>query len=262
MSVAYKTGLVSIIMPAYNSQKTILESISSVLAQSYQEWELIICDDASQDNTKHRVACYLQEQNVPRVKLIDNHNPKGAAGARNSAIEAAKGQYIAFLDADDLWLSDKLLKQVSFMKKSKCAFSYGDYLIFDKNTELPSGEFITPNSIDFPRLCKTCDIGCLTVMLDRHQIDDVMMEYIEKEDYATWVRILKNNALIAEKYSGILALYRLSQSSLSANKKKEIKKQYNVLRKVAKLSVVKSVISVTFYILKGIQKHYVYYRKP
>lgn len=261
MSVNYKAGLVSIIMPAYNSQQTIFESISSVLNQSYQEWELIICDDASQDDTKHQVWRYLQELTDKRIQLIDNHNSKGAAGARNSAIDEATGQYIAFLDADDVWLSDKLLKQVNFMEKSHVAFSYGDYLIFDKSSERPSGEFIAPNTIDFSRLCKTCDIGCLTVMLDRYQIDDVMMEYIEKEDYATWVRILKSNDFIAEKYPGILALYRLSQSSLSANKKKEIKKQYNVLRKVAKLSVVKSIISVTFYILKGIQKHYLYYRK-
>lgn len=260
MSVVHKKGLVSIIMPAYNSQKTILESISSVLAQSYQEWELIICDDASQDNTKYQVCHYLQERNDPRVKLIDNHNPKGAAGARNSAIEAAIGQYISFLDADDIWLPEKLQSQVTFMEKNDSAFSYGDYFIFSDDVEQPCGQFIAPDEVNFSRLCQTCDIGCLTVMLDRIKCADVFMEYIEKEDYATWIKIFKQNGITAQKYPTILAYYRISQSSLSSNKLQEIKKQYKVLRVVGKFSIPLAFMNLFLYILNGLMKHLVHYR--
>ena len=123
MSAKYTSGLVSVIMPAYNSQYTIIESLSSVLEQSYSNWELIICDDGSVDETKSSVLEFLARYPDSRVKLIDNKNNKGAAGARNSALEVAKGQFIAFLDADDVWLSEKLMTQVLFMQESGSPFT-------------------------------------------------------------------------------------------------------------------------------------------
>ena len=123
-----------------------------------------------------------------------------------------------------------------------------------------TGQFYAPERVTFDRLCQTCDIGCLTVMLDREQLADVFMEYIDKEDYATWVRIFRRNGIVASKYPGILACYRLSKHSLSSNKLREIKKQYQVLRKVGDLSAIAATGCLLLYILNGFTKHLFHYR--
>ena len=121
-------GLVSIIMPSYNTTSFIAESIQSVLAQSYKDWELIIVDDCSSDNTDQVVKPYLSDE---RIKYYKNEKNSGAAVSRNRAIREAKGKWIAFLDSDDLWMPEKLQKQVSFMEKNGYYFSYTNYAEID-----------------------------------------------------------------------------------------------------------------------------------
>lgn len=248
--------IVSIITPYFKAQGTIKETILSVQNQTFTDWELIIIDDNSEDNVELYLADLLGKDN--RIRVIKNSERKGAAGARNSGIENAVGQYIAFLDSDDLWGRDKLSAQLSFMQSNNCSFSYGDYYSFSKTDEsgLPEviGSFSAPNQLTFSELCNTCSIGCLTVMLDRSKLQDVYLPYTDKEDYALWLKLTKQD-IIAYNYGGCDAYYRVGKNSLSSNKFKEVVRQYRVVRKVAGLSRVKAVWALLNYVYFGLKKH-------
>lgn len=241
-------GLVSIIMPAFNAGNTIRESIDSVLQQSYDKYELIIIDDSSNDETRLIIDSY----NDARVKVIDNIYSRGARGARQSGIDIALGQYIAFLDSDDLWKKNKLEVHLNFMKTNQCEFTYSNYTMFSENNKK---EFIAQEKIGFFDIIKTCSIGCLTVVIDRSIISDIKIPDIYKEDYALWVLLLKDFDIFAYNVNYNLASYRIQKNSLSSNKLKEIKRQYLVLREVAQLSIISSLYCLIPYILNGIRKH-------
>lgn len=251
-----ESNLVSIVMPAYNAEGAIKSSINSVLAQTVKNFELLVCDDSSSDATVEIVKSFQD----PRVKLITNSFNKGVAGARNSCLSESKGQYIAFLDSDDLWDPTKLETQLSFMQSQKVGFSYGSYFIFDDDLNV-NGHFIPREKVSFSDICKTCDIGCLTVMIDRSMIPELSIINIAKEDYATWLTILKQHKLYAYKYPGSLAFYRKSEGSLSSNKFVELGRQFNVLRNVANLSFIEASFNLSYYIVNGLAKHYLLYKK-
>ncbi|MDH0474536.1 glycosyltransferase [Aeromonas caviae] len=257
MNIKFKKPAVSIIMPAYNSAGTISDSIRSVIGQDFEEWELIICDDKSVDDTIKQVKMF----DDPRITLVHNNYGKGAALARNYAISFSKGRYIAFLDSDDLWHPRKLSTQYEYMMENDLAFSYGDYHVFHEKSNLTHGLFRTPATINYEMLKKTCPIGCLTVMLDKEKINDISMMAIPKEDYATWLRLFKEYNPCNSRYPGVLAYYRVGQSSLSSNKLKEIFKQFRVLRVVTKENVFSCWLYVFYYILHGFLKHFFSYRK-
>ncbi|MUK49035.1 glycosyltransferase family 2 protein [Aliivibrio fischeri] len=243
--------LVSVIMPSFNSSKTIIESIDSVLLQTYENIELIICDDGSSDLSYELVQC-LNDQ---RIKLIKNTYEKGAAGARQSCIDISNGRYIAFLDADDLWDKNKLFIQIKYMRDNNISFTYSDYYTFNENIDNPKGFFKTPESISFEDLCKHCAIGCLTVIIDRKEIEFSMINS-PKEDYATWLSILENSKKNAYRCDGVVAYYRLSNNSLSSNKIKEVVKQNYVLKNTARLSFKKRIVCLFTYSINGIIKKY------
>ncbi|MCF2948431.1 glycosyltransferase family 2 protein [Paraglaciecola aquimarina] len=247
--------LISIVMPAKDSAATIESSIFSVLAQTYKNFELLICDDGSTDSTIQIIKSF----NDSRIKLIKNNIQSGAWAARNSCINEASGKYIAFLDSDDLWAPAKLETQLNFMHANNISFSYGDYHIF--NSSDIAGTFKAPNSVSYVQLCRKCDIGCLTVMLNASAIDKVVMPNIKKEDYATWLKILKHEKITAYRYPGVLASYRIGDKSLSSNKLIEITRQYNVLRSIAELSFIKSALCISIYAFSGIYKHLFKYKK-
>lgn len=245
--------LVSVIMPAFNSADTIIKSIESVVEQTYKTIELVIIDDGSQDNTRFLVNEFLSDKNIEiEIKLIDNHYKKGARGARQSGIDYANGRYIAFLDSDDTWLPNKIDVQISFMKSKNVGFCFSNYYMKKHNQQK---EFIARDVVDFNGLTKTCDIGCLTVILDRNKIKDIIIPDTPKEDYALWLNILKNNNIVAYNVCEFLANYNVQTSSLSSDKIKEIEKQYIVLRKVAQLSCIRSIFNVFIYAFHGFIKH-------
>ncbi|SJL83516.1 glycosyltransferase family 2 protein [Vibrio palustris] len=245
--------LVSVIMPAFNSADTIIKSIESVVEQTYKTIELVIIDDGSQDNTRFLVNEFLSDKNIEiEIKLIDNHYKKGARGARQSGIDYANGRYIAFLDSDDTWLPNKIDVQISFMKSKNVGFCFSNYYMKKHNQQK---EFIARDVVDFNGLTKTCDIGCLTVILDKQSIDDIIVPDTPKEDYALWLSILKNSDLKAYNVGQVLAVYNVQDSSLSSNKFKEVYKQFFVLRKVANLSLLNAMYKVTHYVFNGLIKH-------
>lgn len=217
--------LVSIIMPSYNTAKYIAESINSVLAQTYSNWELLIVDDCSTDNTDEIVKPFLANE---RIKYFKNEKNSGAAVSRNKALREAKGKWIAFLDSDDLWLPEKIERQISFMKKHDYKFSYTGYEKIDE-ASAPLNILVSgPEKVTKKEMYRYCWIGCLTVMYNAEQIGLVQIKDIKKNnDYAMWLQVSKKAScyLLPEN----LAKYRIREKSISHDKlSKKLKSHYDL----------------------------------
>lgn len=182
-------NLVSIIMPSYNTAQYIGATIKSVLNQTYTNWELIIVDDCSTDNTDDVVKNYLSDK---RIKYLKNEQNSGAAVSRNRALREAKGQWISFLDSDDLWMPEKLEKQICFMKENGYNFSYTDYEEISAEGNM-TGVFVTgPKKITRTGMYNYCWPGCLTVMYDATKVGLIQISDIKKNnDYAMWLKVCK-----------------------------------------------------------------------
>ena len=202
--------LVSIIMPSYNTGKFIEKTINSVINQTYNNWELIIVDDCSNDNTDEIV----KSINDSRIVYLKNEKNSGAAVSRNKALREAKGRWIAFLDSDDLWVPQKIEKQIKFMKENNYYFSYTNYIEIDENDNL-NGKIVTgPKRITKTGMFNYCWPGCLTVMYDAKKIRLIQIEDIKKNnDYAMWLKVCKKADcyLLNEE----LAMYRKRSGSIS-----------------------------------------------
>jgi teichuronic acid biosynthesis glycosyltransferase TuaG len=242
------SNLVSVIMPAYNCQAFLKESVLSVIAQTYTDWELLIVDDASQDQTltTARDLALLDR----RIRVIHLDKNMGVANARNAGLDAANGRYVAFLDSDDLWLPEKLETQIEFMQRSATPFSFTQYRRFASSGML-SKPIAVPDSVTYEQLLKGNVIGCLTVVLDRTKVPDASMPRIRHEDYVTWLRILRSG-VVARGISQDLARYRVASESVSANKKKAAGWTWNIYRNIEGLSLVKSIWCFLNYFLHAI----------
>jgi len=244
--------MVSIITPSYKSEKFISETIKSVLFQTYKNWEMIIVDDCSPDNSNEIIEEYCKKDS--RIKLIKLEKNSGPAVARNRAIKEAKGRYIAFLDADDLWKPEKLEKQLLFMNENNLAFTYSSYdLIDEDNSDI--GTFITKETITYEDMLKTCSVGCLTAIYDTEKLGKVYMPLIRKrQDYGLWLKILKKIG----RTKGIvepLAIYRIRKDSVSSNKIKAAQYQWKIYREVEKLNFFQSIYYFIHYAFNGVIKY-------
>lgn len=198
------SDLVSIIMPSYNTARYIDETINSVLKQTYTNWELIIVDDCSPDNTDEIVKPYLSDE---RIIYLKNEKNSGAAVSRNRALREAKGKWIAFLDSDDLWMPEKLEKQISFMEKKGYHFSYTNYAEIDTEDKRNGITVTGPKKITKTGFYNYCWPGCLTVMYDVEAVGLIQIADIKKNnDYAMWLKVCRKADcyLLDEE----LALYR------------------------------------------------------
>ena len=183
-----EAGLVSIIMPSYNTASFIEETIQSVLNQTYTNWELIIVDDCSTDNTDE----VLENIKDSRIRYFKNDKNSGAAVSRNKALREARGQWIAYLDSDDLWMPEKLEKQVHFMETNGYAFSYTNYEEIDVNGNKTGVSITGPKKITKTGMFNYCWPGCLTVMFDANKIGLIQIEDIKKNnDYAMWLKVCR-----------------------------------------------------------------------
>jgi glycosyltransferase involved in cell wall biosynthesis len=193
--------LVSIITPSYNTAKFIGKTIESVQNQIYQNWEMIIVDDCSTDNTDDVVAECISDK---RIKYIKNDKNSGAAVSRNRALREAKGKWIAFLDSDDLWMPDKLEKQISFMEKNNYSFSYTNYEEIDTDGNKTGVRVSGPKRITKTGMFNYCWPGCLTVMFDADKIGLIQIADIKKNnDYAMWLKVCKRaNCYLLDEYLG------------------------------------------------------------
>ncbi len=245
-------GVVSIIMPNYNSEKYIEATIKSVLAQTYQNWELLFVDDCSSDTSLELANAFQDE----RIRIFSMKENGGAALARNRAIEEAKGRWIAFLDSDDLWTSDKLEKQITYMQNNGIAFSYTDYEVVDENNIVVSKFKPRLDVCKYKDILKHNHIGCLTVIYDSDKLGKVFMptNAIKREDMACWLSILKNGEE-AHCLHECLAQYKVHSNSVSSNKLKMMKYQWNVYRKVEGISFMKSLYYMAHWAIWGVFKY-------
>lgn len=216
-------GLVSIITPSYNCSRYIEETINSIQAQTYDNWELLITDDCSSDNSCAVIEGYARKD--PRIKLLKLDENSGAGVARNKSIEEAKGRFIAFCDSDDRWYPDKLEKQLKFMVEKDCAISHTSYMTCDEKDKI-TGIVVCRKKETLKSMCKDDKMGFLTVIYDTDKVGKVFMPLMRKrQDWGLKLKILK---LCKEAYGmkEPLAYYRQHQGSISSNKRSLIK--YNI----------------------------------
>ncbi|OOE39325.1 glycosyl transferase [Salinivibrio kushneri] len=240
---------VSIITPSYNSIHYISDTIDSIRYQTLTDWEMIIVDDCSSDNSVSVIKSYTEKDS--RIKLIQLKENSGAAVARNAGIEAAQGRYIAFLDSDDLWLPDKLEKQLVFMQQDDIAFSFSAYHKIDEEG-VDIGTVSVPENVSYHELLKCCVIGCLTAMYDTKKIGKVYMPLIRKrQDFGLWLRILKKCG-IAYGIAQPLAKYRVRKDSISSNKLKAALYNWKLYREVENLNLFQALYYFSHYAINGV----------
>ena len=204
--------MVSIVMPAHNCAAFIKESIESVQVQSYGDWELLVVDDCSVDETVAIARAIAAKDS--RIRVFTNERNSGAACSRNRMLRNAKGDWVAFLDSDDLWEPEKLAKQIAFMEANGCGFSYTEYETIDEGGERLGRRFSGPARITRAGMCRYCWPGCLTVMYDRRKVGLVQIADLKRHnDYAIWLEVVeKADCLLLPE---VLGRYRVRESSIS-----------------------------------------------
>lgn len=240
-----KEPLVSIIIPVYNAAATIRETIRSVRVQTCTDWELILVDDGSRDASMQIIREEIAD--LPARLLQNTHDGekgalKGPAGARNTGVDAARGRYIAFLDADDIWLPDKLAHQLAFVKARGAAFSCTSYVFGDEQGQPTRHVVHAPDRMDYRRALTRTVIFTSTVMLDRETLPPELTRMpvgIGSEDTACWWRIMQSGVDVAG-LDEVLTIYRRPAHSLSSNKGRAVQRIWRLYREVAGLSVIQA----------------------
>ncbi len=249
--------LVSIIMPSYNTAEYISETINSVLNQTYTDWELIIVDDYSTDNTDDVVSSFKDE----RIIYFKNEKNSGAAVSRNRALREAKGKWIAFLDSDDLWHPQKLEKQLRFMKENDLDFTYTDYRIKWVETGWDPYIYTGPNVVNKRKMYQYCYFSTITVIYNAEKIGLVQIADVKKNnDYAMWLKIIKK--VKCYRFPECLSYYVKHNNSISSGSKlKLIKHHYILFRKADERSVFVSALLTGVNLFFGLLKKFYYKKK-
>lgn len=244
--------LVSIIMPCYNAERYVAQSIESVLAQTYRNWELLITDDGSTDKSVEVVSKYCTKDDRINILVPDEH--QGIARTRNMSIARARGKFVAFLDNDDLWKPEKLEKQINFMLENKVGFSYTSYELIDQDGITKNKVIHTQGIVDYNKYLRNTIIGCGTVMINRDIVGHFSMPINDtSDDMAAWLSILRKG-FKAYPLDEVLQQYRVTGKSASSNKFKASRDVWRVYRKNEKLSLVKSIFCFTCYAFNAIKK--------
>ena len=243
--------LVSIIMPTYNCGNFIGETIDSVIAQIYENWELIIVDDCSTDNTEEIVNVYRKKDSRIKYKKLATNS--GAAVARNRGIELADGKYIAFLDSDDLWQPKKLDTQIKFMNNNAYHFTCTSYNKIDEEGKSLNRIISAKVKSNYDGILKTCP-GNSTVIYDAEVLGKFKISDIKKRnDYVMWLQVIKQ-AKFLYGIEECLGSHRIRKNAISSNKISLIKYHWTVYRKIENLSVVKSVYLILYWIIATVFK--------
>lgn len=239
-------------MPMYNSERFLRASIESVISQTYRNWELLVIDDFSTDNSYQIAKEYAVKDS--RIRVIRNTVKKGMPSApRNIGVQAARGRFIAFLDSDDLWFPQKLEQQLALFKDNRTAIVYSNYEKMDEKG-LRSNRIVTaPAHVTYRTLLFGNIIGNLTGIYDSKKVGKVPIKDIHHEDYVMWLQILKQG-YIAKNTDTTLAAYRVSSSSVSADKLIAIKWQWNIYRNIEHLSLLRSALYFSSYAIKALLK--------
>lgn len=234
---------ISIVVPVYNAEKYIEKTIDMVRAQTFTDWELILVEDCSKDNSQAVLKRKMEELQDSRIHVIYKEQNEGAAKARNTGIEAASGRYLAFLDADDIWKEDKLAKELAFMKERNAAFVFTSYEFGDEEGN-GLGKFVrVPATLTYKKALSRTVIFTSTTLFDLSVLgkDLVKMPNVPSEDSATWWQILKKG-YTAYGYPEVTTIYRRPPKSLSSNKGKAIQRIWYLYRNVENLSLFTSAV--------------------
>lgn len=247
------SDLVSIIVPVYNVENFIGETMDRVLAQTWQDWELLLVEDCSEDNTAALIRQYMEKTGDSRIRLISQSSNMGAARARNRGLEEAGGRYIAYLDADDLWEPEKLEREIAFMQEKDAAFAFTGYEFADENGKGTGKVVHVPETLTYRQALSNTTIFTTTVMFDLEKIskEQLEMPVIKSEDTALWFRVLRSG-VTAHGLDENLVKYRRPGKSLSSNKLEALRRIWNLYRRAEGMSVVSSAWHFCFWALRAV----------
>ncbi|SJN37886.1 Glycosyl transferase, group 2 family protein [Marinilactibacillus psychrotolerans 42ea] len=250
--ITQETQIVSIIMPAYNCEKYIYKAVKSVIDQTHQEWELIIIDDGSNDSTIRIIEEMANK--YKKIRFFKNGKNLGVAATRNRGISLAYGEWIAFLDSDDIWDKTKLEKQMFYARKLSAEFLFTASSYIDEEGRPYQGVFEVPDKVSYKKLRNHNVISCSSVLIKKKYFENIKMEKDDMhEDYAVWLRIMRGG-LYAYGINEPLLIYRISRNSKSGNKLKTITMTYKVFRFIG-INPLGSVYFLSRHIIGSVRKY-------
>lgn len=247
--------MVSIIVPVYRLEKYIQQTIDSVLAQTYTDWELILVEDDGGDRSAQIIEEAIARYPERKIRLVRQEENAGAAKARNRGVQEAQGRYIAYLDGDDIWRPEKLERELSFMQQKDAAFVFTGYEFADE-AAVGNGKVVrVPEKMNYKDALKNTTIFTTTVMFDTEKIPKALLEMpcVKSEDTALWWKILRNG-YTAYGLDENLVLYRRPAQSLSSNKLEAIRRIWNLYRRVEGLNVVQSAYYFCFWAYRAVAR--------
>lgn len=247
--------LISVIVPVYNVEKYIRETIECVLAQTYPHWELLLVEDGSTDRSVDVIEGIIAQRQEARIRLIRQPSNLGAAMARNRGVREAKGRYIAYLDADDLWVPEKLERELAFMKEKEAAFVFTGYEFADENGQGTGKVVHVPEKLEYRQALSNTTIFTTTVMFDTARIEKekLMMPQVKSEDTALWWQVLRAG-YTAWGLDENLVRYRRPGKSLSSNKLEALRRIWNLYRRVEGLNVAASAWHFCFWAVRAVRR--------
>lgn len=254
MERQFVEGRVSVITPIYNAEKYIAKTLESVFTQTYKDIEIVLVDDCSKDKSAEIIAKFKDFH--PEIIYFLQPKNMGAGAARNKALELASGQYVAFLDSDDLWLPKKTEKQIKLMKEKKSPFSYAAIEMIDEEGKTIKGKRNLKEICDYKYLLHNTIIATSSVIIDRTMLGDFRMPLRRGgQDYATWLSLLRNGA-IAYGINETLVRYRVGSNSLSSNKFKSVKQVWEIQTQDEKINKVAATFHVGCFAFNAIKKYF------
>ena len=233
--------LISIIVPVYNVENFIEETMDSVLAQTYADWELLLVEDCSNDNTVTLIRQYMERTGDSRIRLLRQPANMGAARARNRGLREAEGRYVSYLDADDLWVPQKLERELAFMKEKDAAFAFTGYEFADERGRGTGKVVHVPEMLTYKQALSNTTIFTTTVMFDTKKIpkEQLEMPVMKSEDTALWFKVLRSG-IVAYGLDENLVKYRRAGRTLSSNKLEAIRRIWNLYRRAEGMNVISS----------------------
>lgn len=253
MEKIYLEDVVSVIIPVYNAARFLDRTLSSIFAQTYKNIEIILVDDCSKDESAEIIARYREEH--PEIVYHLQETNQGAAVARNTALELAKGRYVAFLDSDDMWYHEKIEKQLTLMKEKDAAFCYTAIEMVNNNDEIVKKKRKVKEKIDYSFLLHNTMIATSSVLIDRKKTGDFRMPLRRGgQDYATWLMLLRDGT-IAYGINEALVKYRVGNSSLSSNKFKSIKQVWQIQTQDEKIGKMSALFHVFCFSINALIKY-------
>ncbi len=254
MGRTYIEGLVSVIMPIYNAEKYLTTTLNSIFSQDYKDIEIVLVDDCSKDKSAEIIADF--QKTHPEIVYHLQEKNMGAGIARNKALELSRGQYVAFLDSDDIWMPDKISRQIDLMKVNKFPFSYTAIEMMDENGKTLKGKRNIKETCDYKYLLHNTIIATSSVVIDRTLLGDFRMSLRRGgQDYATWLMLLRDGA-VAHGINEVLVRYRVASGSLSSNKFKSIKQVWEIQTQDEKINKVSAVFHVMCFGFNAFKKYF------